>query len=526
MNTRKLSILGLAFILGSVLFPQISQANDLKVTNVRLGQRDTSAKTIAVSFDISWQNSWRNKINHDAAWIIIRLQDINASSPEKKLSPISLAGVNPVGSSRGSNSDLEFYVPADKVGAFLRRSVNHSTEDISTTSAMLTVNYETCGFTETTQVSATVFALEMVYVPQGSFYAGDHATSPAAFQRGGADNSPWPVTSESAINVTATTGNGYYYVSAGNAGETSSGSAFVIPANFPKGFSGFYMMKYELTEGEWVEFVNSLSVSARATRDVTNATHKNSDAVIARNTVACSGSPLVCTSERPYRAMTYLSWSDLAAFLDWAGLRPMTELEFEKAARGPFVPINGEYAWGSTTISAAISLAGSSEDGTEIVSTSGANVRYNNVSLSGGDAVGGVEYQQGALRAGIFSTNSSDRVASGAGNYGAMDLSGNVKEWTVTVGNSAGLGYTGMQGDGYLTSTAGFEGNANATGWPGFDTDVTRGILTASGVGFRGGSWEDPAARMSISDRTEASSAASGAASTYGGRGVRSAENQ
>jgi formylglycine-generating enzyme required for sulfatase activity len=526
MNTRKSGILGLAFFLGMILSPQVSQANDLKVTNVRLGPRDTSAKTLSVLFDISWQNSWRNKINHDAAWVTVRLADVNAASLEKKLCSLSVSGSDPAGTAYGSGNDLEVYVPSDKIGAFIRRSVNHPTEDISTAGAMLTINYEACGLSEASQVTATVIALEMVFIPEGSFFAGDHAASAAVFQRGAADNAPWPITSESAINVTATTGNGYYYVSAGNPGEMSSGSSFAVPAVFPKGFNGFYMMKYELTEGEWVEFVNSLPALARPHRDVTDIAHKNSDAVTVRNTILCSGSPLLCASERPFRAMSYLSWPDLAAFLDWAGLRPMTELEFEKSARGPFVPVNGEYAWGTTRITAAAAISGSSEDGTELVTTSNANVHHNNILLSGGDSVNGPEYQQGPLRAGIFATDLSGREASGAGNYGAMDLSGNVKEWVISVGNSAGLGYAGAHGDGYLTSASGFEGNADASGWPGMGADAARGVLTAAGVGFRGGSWMDPSVRLSISDRMEAASAISDAASTYGGRGVRSAENQ
>ena len=43
----------------------------------------------------------------------------------------------------------------------------------------------------------------------------------------------------------------------------------------------------------------------------------------------------------------FLSWMDLAAYLDWAALRPMTELEFEKICRGPNPPIAGEYVWGT-----------------------------------------------------------------------------------------------------------------------------------------------------------------------------------
>ncbi|MFH0753594.1 MAG: SUMF1/EgtB/PvdO family nonheme iron enzyme [Candidatus Omnitrophota bacterium] len=523
MNTSKLGILVFSVSLFVFSFSGISQANDLKVSNVRLGTRDTTAKTISILFDISWKNSWRNKINHDAAWLTVRLED-TAAGQIKTLCPVSAAGINPAGSSVGSASDMEMSVSSDKIGAILRRSSNHIISDVSTTSAQLTVNYDAGGFNETSQVSATVVALEMVYVPEGSFYAGDYATSAASFQRGGADNSPWPILSASSINVTGTSANGYYYVSAGNQDEFASGSAFVVPAAFPKGYKSFYVMKYEITEGQWVEFVNSLLIAAKARRDVTNTSHKNSDAVIARNTVACSGTSLICVSERPFRAMTYLSWQDLTAFLDWAGLRPLTELEFEKLARGPFLPVKGEFAWGTSKITAAASISGLLEDGTEYITTTGANARFNNLNLNGGDALNGTEYQLGALRAGIFSTDSSDRLASGAGNYGAMDLSGNVSEWVVTVGNATGIAYTGVHGDGVLTSVSGYEGNANTSGWPGMSSDATQGVVSSSGSGFRGGSWASTSARLSISDRMEAASAASNAASTFGGRGVRSAE--
>jgi hypothetical protein len=47
-----------------------------------------------------------------------------------------------------------------------------------------------------------------------------------------------------------------------------------------------------------------------------------------------------------------LSWEDGASFAAWAGLRPMTELEVEKAVRGPREPTRNEVGpsyWGLQT---------------------------------------------------------------------------------------------------------------------------------------------------------------------------------
>ncbi|MFN3345365.1 MAG: hypothetical protein ACK412_06920 [Chloroherpetonaceae bacterium] len=69
------------------------------------------------------------------------------------------------------------------------------------------------------------------------------------------------------------------------------------------------------------------------------------------------------------RALLYLAWS---------GLRPMTELEFEKACRGVEKGVPGEFAWGNASAVAATSINGN-EDGTETITNAQANVNYNNV---------------------------------------------------------------------------------------------------------------------------------------------------
>jgi formylglycine-generating enzyme required for sulfatase activity len=517
----------LCYVLVFFLFFLVSSpvlANNLSVSNVSLEDRDPSSDTVVVNFNISWENSWRTKINHDAVWLTVRLFNPSQSPSSKSLCSISASGINPAGSSVGSNTALEFYAPADKKGAFLRPTQYGVNSAVSSTSAKLKIDYSSCGFGDNDSVQASVSAFEMVYVPKGSFYVGDNASSAATLVQGSADNDPWVISSESAINVANPASDGFRYVSAGQAGEDASGSAFSIPAAFPKGFNGFYSMKYEINEGQWVEFVNSIgSVNGRVNRDLTDSNHKNSDSVKSRNTISCSGSPLVCTTSRPARAVAFLSWMDLAAFLDWAALRPMTELEFEKMARGPFLPLEGEFAWGTTAITAAAIVSGADENGTETITTTNANAHFNNIVLTGGDSASGAEHTQGPLRNGIFASSSATRQTSGAGYYGVMELSGNVTERVVTIGNVSGRAFTGNHGDGLITTVSGYEGNADVALWPGLDAVVTRGVTGADGSGFRGGAWDDQVsgARLRISDRAEATLTTTANSNATGGRGVR-----
>ena len=45
---------------------------------------------------------------------------------------------------------------------------------------------------------------------------------------------------------------------------------------------------------------------------------------------------------------TTTQWDDAIRYSAWVGLRPMTELEFEKACRGPLATVDGEFPWGDT----------------------------------------------------------------------------------------------------------------------------------------------------------------------------------
>lgn len=119
------------------------------------------------------------------------------------------------------------------------------------------------------------------------------------------------------------------------------------------------------------------------------------------------------------------------------------------------------------------------ENGTETITNANANCCYGSRTFTGGD--GG----QGPLRCGIFATGSSTRATSGGGYYGVMELSGNLWERLVTVGNTQGRGFTGAHGDGDLTTAP--------SNWP--------SSSTATGVGFRGGNWNNDTTNVRVSDR-------------------------
>jgi formylglycine-generating enzyme required for sulfatase activity len=423
---------------------------------------------------------------------------------------MALSGTNPNGFSSGQGTGLDVVVPADLKGAFIQRTGSGS-GTVNTSGVRLVWDYGLDGLSDEDVISSIivkVFALEMVYVAEGSFFAGDNAASQASFVEGSGDSDPWFIAGAGSIAVTASPSDSYYYRSSGGLNENNTGDVFSIPATFPNGFNDFYIMKYEVTEGQFISFFNTLTDAQKGVRDITSGSGKSTDAVFKRNTVAYAAGE--ATTLREDRAMNYLSWADGCALADWAGLRPMTELEFEKAARGTDIAaVSGEYAWGDTVITGATTISGA-EDGSERITNSGARANFNNVTFSGGDG------SSGPLRAGIFATSSATRKSSGAGNFGVMELSGNLVERTVSVGNASGRAFKGTHGDGELS----FSGNATNPDWPGFTAGEVTG---SSGSGLRGGSWSDASSLLQISDRQEASTDLSNRHSRFGFRAVRTA---
>lgn len=326
-----------------------------------------------------------------------------------------------------------------------------------------------------------VFGLEMVYIPQGSFYAGDNGTMEASFTKGSSDNRPWFIANEDAIEVTNTVSNGYYYTSSKdywselNASEDATGTTFSIPADFPKGYRAIYCMKYELTQQQYVDFLNTLTTSQAVSRYDGAKYNQYGYTILERNGVF--------STSHPNRACGFLSPADGFAFADWAGLRPMSELEYEKICRGSGnLAVNGEYAWGTIYFKNAQSVYGSEED-REIISSSGANCYFwDEVTPPGPEF---------PLNAGIFAGDGKSRELNGAAYYGVMEMSGNLHETCVTIGNQYGRTFTFRNGNGLLSA----DGFADENGWP---------LRDGKGSGYRGGNLAINSGHMCVSLRLDA----------------------
>lgn len=481
-------------------------ANHLSIDNFEMYALNEASDTITYTCDIAWENSWKNTNSQDAVWIFLKYS-VDSGQTWQHAS-MSTSGTNPSGFHVPYN--FELIVPDDEKGFFLQRT-DLTSGSVNAENVRFVWDYAQDGLTDAEAKAATtinkIFGVEMVYIPAGSFYLGDgDSASEYHFVQGSADTEPWYIRSEDSITTTNGASGGYYYQSSGSPAENATGSVFIIPSSFPKGYQDFYLMKYELTEGQWVAFFNTLAQVQKPQRDITSGAEggKGSDAVVMRNTVNWDAAKPTSPAEtlRPDRPVSYISWPDLLAYADWAGLRPITEMEFEKAARGKDVaPVANEYAWGTaaydTAQSGEIYPSNMDEDGTEQIFDGNANINRNSLGWSSGDGRSGgiAEGQPGPLRVGIFAESSTGRVTSGAGYYGNMELSGNLSEMVVTVGNAQGRQFLGSHGDGILTTVSGYEGNATNLDWPGINAgDPARGITGTTGSGYRGGDFASSSA--------------------------------
>lgn len=465
-------------------------ANDLNITNLSLVDQNISDHFMYIQVDVTWDNSWRTDegpSNWDAAWIFAKWK-LSSESDWKHctFSTIDAEHVSPP----GAEIDASFTKDNTGKGIIIYRSdVGYGTNNWG--DVKLRWNYGLDGIADDATLDVKVSGIEMVYVPEGVLNLNTVAS-------GNMDNEflidatyQYPTTQISSENPIPEgnirwIGDGYsaLFGGTGNFNGISYGSDSLC-ADYPKGYSPFYCMKYAVSQVEYVDFLNSLTEEQAGNRYFYGGSYQNM-----RYTIF--GDWPEYYADRPDRACNWLSLEDGYAYADWTGLRPMTELEYEKACRGDQPLVTDEFAWGNTTIVPATTINNGvtgPEDGTEIITNTGANCCYGDQHFNGGDR------SFGPLRGGIFATASSDRESSGGSYYGIMDLSGNLRERCVSVADKDQNGditnsgqYIGSHGNGILTS----EGFADESNWPLY------------GTGYRGGSWSYTEECLRVSARWRA----------------------
>lgn len=507
----------LVFLVLFVLTATSAFANNIYVSNVVLTGKNTTADYAMIRVDLSWENSWRNSTgapqNWDAAWVLIKYKVGTGNWQHATLNTTISNHVAPTGST--------ITTPGDGAGAFIYRSTD-GTGTFSLSDVRLRWEYGVNGVGDNDQVQLKVFAVEMVYVPQGSFYVGSGGASTNEFYAYPNTASAYQINSENAITVGTATGNLFYPADNTTSGDRSG----PIPAAYPKGYNAFYCMKYEVTQGQYRDFLNTLTYTQQTARTATapnsasgtgalHTSNANRNGLDIQTPGVSATLPAVygCnldndavfneSTDGEWVACNWVSWQDVCGYLDWAGLRPMTELEYEKGCRGGLTPVASEYAWGSTAITAATGITNGGATN-ETYSNSGATCAYNNTIT-------------GPLRVGVFAKSTTTRASAGATYWGIMEMSGNLWERVVSIGNATARAYTGTHGDGTLSAT----GNANQLSWPGL---VSGEVTGAVGSGFRGSGWNvTTSARLQVSNREFGASEVTDRATNRGIRGVRTA---
>jgi len=528
-----------------ISFSNFCWANNVIIDSVTLEDRDSGANSVVVEFNVSWDNSWRDETNHDALWVFIKICEATclASNGEGwEHGDLKSSGLNPADTAPGSNEDLDIFVPSDKVGAFLRRKAV-GTGIFASSDVRLTVDYNSsAGVDDGDQIQLKVFAIEMVYIPESNFDIGDgtsitestyafHATQNNTKERvtaGMLENVYVDLNVSDDLQLISSS---YGIGIDGNEGLDRDGDDYVDNFTFPVGYEAFYLMKYELSQGQWREFLNSLPQTHQETRTWTSIVDEDVENLyvmtdpgvdptkqVDRQTIKSGADPadgvpytFICDldnddvgdeyNDGEWIAMNYVHWPDHCAYADWAGLRPMSELEYEKACYGPDAAILGKNAWQTANVTETLATIVNDGEAIEVANTGNGLCNY-----------WGFTKKDGPYRVGFTATDVSDREDAGSGYYGNMQLSGNLDELAVTVGGTVGRAFGGTHGDGTLTTTtvSGYQGNATNLDWPGITATTQYGVtayastVDAGLAGRRGSNYNSNL--VSVSKRVNATS--------------------
>ena len=528
-------ILTIVFVLVSMVTQSLF-ANGVVISNTALVNQNTNNDTWQVRFNLTWNNSWKDNINFDAVWIFCKYKVGNG--------PWLHASINTSGFVTGTGTPNNINVSCDMKGAFISRR-DQGQGAFAANNMQLQWNYGMDGVHDTNTVSLNIYGIEMVYVPSGPFTIGDgngvNSSASGSFYAV-SDHLPYTIDGLMSPNISGRSAfvnpssNPPNFIRIdGDGGLDLNLDGVVDSARYPTGFNAMYMMKYELTQGQYTDFLNVLGYDQQTNRvqNSTNVQGQNawngqvgaSDryTIVVQTPGVSPNTPRQYSTARPDRGNGMLSMADLLAYLDWSALRPMTEFEHEKACRGPLPPVTNERANGTNNGWDNQPTLSGTENGTEFA------VNWNQGDLiRSASTVNQGDGGNGPLRVGLLATSSSNRRISNKSYYGIDNLGDHIPEWMVSAGNVAGRSFMGNHGDGLLHTN----GHANQGTWPGSngntDNTTPNALLNTNGcndnnsVAGRGYKVSFEISGRDLNDATWASRSA-WSTNWHGGRGARTA---
>ncbi len=496
MRCLRMSFWFLSVTILTGLFSSPVHGNNIRVTS-KPRVVNIVGDTAIVEVNVSWDNSWRDDFNWDAAWVFLKYKKRGATESWHH-GYLAHGGQEAIPQSGNEGSGYSFMygqtgsgTSAKVTGVFLARNAISEgnvkarlrLKWLFKTNSKKTLSAADFG-SELNKIYVAIHAIEMVYIPYGSYYLGDNYSA-YSFAKSGV--SPCLIDSEDAITLTTV---------------NPTSTSVTLPAAFPKGYAGFYIMKYETSQEQYMEFLNSLTLTQQKAHVANNnfSTMNRGDYVFGsggsptrRNGIVFieqkeesapavfgnnlnPANDLFSQDDGQTLACNHLSPYDILAYCDWSGLRPMSELEYEKACRRPYPqkPEKGEYAWNSNS---GVNPLASESDLLYLGDEREQSVDKDHNVNSGNNNIGPV-------RSGLFATSSTNQTQSGATYWGVMDMGGNLGELCYAA-TSSGKGFVANN----VTYSHG-DGELNADG----STDISSSYWPTAGAafGFRGGSYYNP----------------------------------
>ena len=429
-------------------------ANNVRITDRVKVAGQLGRDTLLLSFPLSWENSWRLGENWDAVYLFFKYKRVGVEEPWYHMriktdgnNPGAGLTYTPVGSDENVVGLLVYRSGSGSgnVSTMMRVKTDINQGD------MLPYYKPTIDDFKNGKIEIAVGAIEMVFVPNGPYYLGDAASIRSLVD---ADGGPIYMSSEDELKLY----------------ELNGSAAKTLPALYPKGYKGFYCMKYEISQEQYTFFLNKIPYDQQKKRIGNNLDamsvgdyafsreskppfrngiilekrRGSGNAVIFGHNLDKDDNVFNGPGDGQTIACNFMTVADLFAYADWVGLRPLSELEYEKACRprNPLIkPLTYECAWNNRHDQNKLATSVKFDGTVKEVANDGANVNAM------------AKFNMGPLRCGSFARpGNTSMEGAGASFWGIMDLTGNLSELYCNADNGRGLNGT-VIGDGNSLST-------------------------------------------------------------------------